>query len=164
MAGSDEDRQAARHLAGQAHRVGRVSGRGPWRVVLRWVTWGRLGRLQSRQAVPRLGTPWQDTLSPLRPGWRQRAAILHGDEAFAVDYRVCRRCRTGWVEEPHTDPRYRRCGLAAAGLAALRAEHPGLAWHTLGRHLSDGRPFWAAVGADTPGGYRPRPVCSHPSR
>jgi hypothetical protein len=29
------------------------------------------------------------------------------------------------IEQPYTLPRYQRCGLAAAGLAALRAEHPG---------------------------------------
>jgi hypothetical protein len=52
-----------------------------------------------------------------RPGWRQRTAFLDGHEVFGVDYRVCRRCQLGWVEDPYTDPNYERCGLAAAGLA-----------------------------------------------
>lgn len=52
-------------------------------------------------------------------------------------------------------------GLASAGLAALRAEYPGLEWHTLGGHFNDSRAFWAAVGADVPGGYQQRAVCAH---
>jgi hypothetical protein len=47
---------------------------------------------------------------------------------------------------------------AAAGLAALRAEYAGLAWHTLGGHFNDSRAFWAAVGAGVPGGYQQRDV------
>jgi hypothetical protein len=90
-----------------------------------------------------------------------RAANLGDDFAFAVDYRICRRCRLAWVEQPYTDPRYQRCGLGAAGLAALRVENPGLSWHTLGGHFRESRPFWAAVGTGVPGGYRQRPLCPH---
>ncbi|MBW0115665.1 hypothetical protein I4J48_10410 [Pseudonocardia sp. KRD-169] len=67
------------------------------------------------------------------------------------------------MEQPYTTPEYQRCGLAAAGLAALRAEHPGFAWHTLGGHLADSRAFWAAVGAGVEGGYQQRYVCVHVS-
>jgi hypothetical protein len=112
-------------------------------------------------AVPQLATPWQDTISAERPGWRQRAANLDDEFAFAVDYQICRRCRLGWVEQPHTLQRYHRCGLATAGLAALRAEHPGPAWHTLGGHLGGSQPFWAAVGTDVPGGYQQHSPCPH---
>ena len=110
-------------------------------------------------------TPWQDTVSAERIGSRQHAANLNGERefAFAVDYQVCRRCRLGWVEQPYTLPQYQRCGLATAGLAALRAEYPGLAWHTLGGHFADSRAFWAAVGADVAGGYQQRDVCVHVS-
>jgi hypothetical protein len=108
-----------------------------------------------------LGTPWQDTPSWQRAGWRERAAYLHGHEVFAVDYQVCRRCALGWVEDTATDERYRRRGLAAAALAALRAEHPGLEWHTRGGHMRDAMPFWSAVGADVPGGYQTRDACPH---
>ncbi|OZV71803.1 hypothetical protein CA850_32870 [Micromonospora echinospora] len=80
---------------------------------------------------------------------------------FEVDYQICRRCRLGWVEQPYTLPRYQRRGLARAGLAALRVDHPGLTWHTLGQHLSEGRAFWIAAGQDVPGGYRPRAMCPH---
>jgi hypothetical protein len=118
--------------------------------------------------VPVLDTPWQDTISGERPGWRQRSAYLFDrgngfDEGlvFTVDHRVCRRCRLGWVEHPYTMPRYQRCGVAAAGLAALRAEHPGLHWHSLGGHYPSSEPFWAAVGAGVPGGYQQRPLCVH---
>jgi hypothetical protein len=82
---------------------------------------------------------------------------------FAVDYLICRRCWLGWVEQPHTDPQYQRCGLASAGLAALRADHPGLSWHTLGGHFSDSRPFWTAVGPGVPGGSQQRQFCAHSS-
>ncbi|MFC0105514.1 sigma factor-like helix-turn-helix DNA-binding protein [Kibdelosporangium aridum] len=162
MAGDHDMRTAARRLAEHAHHVGRVSGWTPWRDALQWLSRGKLGRPQAWPRVPRLTTPWQDTISAERPGWRQRAANLNGDEfAFAVDYRVCRRCRLGWVEQPYTDSRFQRCGLARAGLAALRADHPGLNWHTLGGHLHDSQPFWAAVGLDVPGGYQQRELCPH---
>jgi len=58
-------------------------------------------------------------------------------------------------------PAYQRRGLAAAGLAALRAEHPGFARHTLGGHIDGSPAFWNTVGADVPGGYRQRGVCPH---
>jgi hypothetical protein len=94
-------------------------------------------------------------------GWRQRAANLQGEFASAVDYRICHRCRIGWVEQPYTLPQYQRCGLGIAGLAALRAEHPGLSWHTLGGHLTESRGFWAAVGLHVLGGYQQRSLCPH---
>lgn len=90
-----------------------------------------------------------------------RAANLDGEFAFEVDYQICRRCGLGWVEQPYTLPKYQRCGLATAGLAALRADHPGLEWHTLGGHINGSPPFWAATGAGVPGGYQPRGVCPH---
>jgi hypothetical protein len=86
---------------------------------------------------------------------------MNGETVFAVDYRICRRCRSGWVEQPYTCPQYERCGLASAGLAALRCELPGLSWHTLGGHLRESRPFWNAVGATVAGGYRQHPLCQH---
>lgn len=158
---AEPDRSAARRLASRAHQVGRVSGREPVREFVRWISRDRLGRRTGWPVVPRLPTPWQDTVSAERIGWRQRAANLNGEFAFAVDYEVCWRCRLGWVEQPYTLPRYQRSGLAAAGLAALCADHPGLAWHTLGGHFQDSRAFWAAVGAGVPGGYRQRDVCAH---
>ncbi|WP_406354211.1 hypothetical protein [Streptomyces sp. NBC_00658] len=108
-----------------------------------------------------MGTPWQDTVSDERIGWRQRAANMRGEFVFAVDYQICRRCRLAWVEQPYTLPQYQRCGLATAGLAALRAEHPSLAWHTLGGHFADSQAFWTTVGADIPGGYEQRSLCPH---
>ncbi|MFE9597209.1 hypothetical protein [Streptomyces hokutonensis] len=157
----DDDRLAALRLADRAHEVGRASGRKPWRVVLRWISGGRFGQRNGWREVPKLDTPWQGTISNERVGWRQRAANLHGDFAFALDYRICRNCWLGWVEQPYTLPQYQRCGLAAAGLAALRAEHPGLAWYTLGGHFTDSHAFWNAVGAEIPGGYEQHPPCLH---
>jgi hypothetical protein len=157
----DDGRQAALRLAGQAHEVGRASGRQPWCQALQWISRGRLGQRHGWPVIPQLGTPWQDTISAERHGWRQRAANLNGQFVFAVDYQICRRCRLAWVEQPHTLPQYQRCGLASAGLAALRTENPDLAWHTLGGHFPESRPFWAAVGTDVPGGYQQRPLCPH---
>lgn len=96
-----------------------------------------------------------------RVGTGKRAANLNGQQAFAVDYQICRRCRLGWVEQPYTMEKYQRCGLASAGLAALRADHPSLSWHTLGSHARSSHPFWAAVGTDVPGGYEQRGGCRH---
>lgn len=160
---ADPDTVAARCLAGLAHQVGRASGREPWRELVQWISRGRLGRRTGWPVVPDLPTPWQDTISAERIGWRQRTANLDGEFAFAVDYQVCPRCRLGWVEQPHTLPQHQRCGLATAGLAALRAEYPRLAWHTLGGHFNDSRAFWAAVGAGVQGGYQQREVCAHVS-
>jgi phosphoglycolate phosphatase-like HAD superfamily hydrolase len=160
--GSDEDRRAARALAAQAiSHVAHASGREPLRAVLKWITRGRLGTRHGWAVVPDLGTPWQDTISGERTGWRQRTAYLHGHIVFGVDYQVCHRCGLGWVEQPATDPRYQRCGLAAAGLAALRKQYPGLEWHTLGGHFRDSEPFWSAVGAGVSGGYTQRNICLH---
>jgi hypothetical protein len=98
---------ALQDLVATAHRCSRVSGHRPCR--------GRWGL--HRPVVPFLGTPWQDTVSAERPGWRQRAAFLQGfdppgEYAFEVDYQTCRRCRLGWVEQPHTLDAYQRHSLA----------------------------------------------------
>ncbi|MEH1124832.1 hypothetical protein [Micromonospora sp. CPCC 206061] len=159
--GTLADRAAARRLAALTDQIGRASGREPIREFLQWISRGRLGRRNGWPKVPRLPTPWQDTISAERIGWRQRAANLGDDFAFAVDYQVCQLCGTGWVEQPYTLPKYQRCGLAAAGLAAVRAEYPGLSWHTLGGHINGSPPFWAKVGIGVPGGYQPREVCPH---
>jgi hypothetical protein len=111
--------------------------------------------------VPTLDTPWQDTVSGVRHDWRRRAAFLNGAFPFSVDYRICRQCRLGWLEEPHTLKTFRRCGLARAALAALRSEHTGLAWHTMGGHYRSSQEFWAAVGTNVAGGYQQRALCPH---
>lgn len=160
-----DNSRAARYLASQADRVTRASGREPLRAMWQWVTRGRVVaelRPWYWPVVPRLDGPWQDTISGERVGWRSRSAWLGDDDfAFAVCYRICRRCRLGWVEEPYTLPKYQRCGLARAGLERLRVEHPGLAWHTLGGHSRSSQAFWAAVSADVPGGYQQRKLCPH---
>ncbi len=170
----DERRdEAIRQLLARTAEVGRASGREAWREVLLWLTRGRWGRRNSWPVVPRLGAPWQDTVSAERPGWRTRAAnvprqmahdagfVFDDDFVFTVDYQICRRCRLGWVEQPYTQPAFQRRGVARAGLARLRAEYPGFAWHTLGGHINGSPPFWDAVGAGVTGGYRPRAVCQH---
>jgi hypothetical protein len=173
-AGTDDpqgDAAAGRWLAGHAiDRIGRAPGPSPARAVLRWVTRGGLGRATPGWPLqPELGTPWQDTPSGERAGWRERAAVRidpdtpAGSEelVFSVDYRTCRRCKLGWIEHPWTNPRYARCGVASAGLAALRHDHPHLSWHTLGGHFPNSRPFWSAVGREVAGGYAQRPLCRH---
>ncbi|KJK56434.1 hypothetical protein UK12_22705 [Saccharothrix sp. ST-888] len=155
------DRRAARQLASRTDQMGRIFGREPWREILLRISGGRLGRRTGPTIPLQLQTPWQDTLSPLRTGWRQRAADLHGESVFAIDYQVCRPCSLAWAEEPHTDPSFQRCGPASAGVAALRAEHPGLAWHTLGGRFAKARPFRTHVGTGVPGGYQSRRLCGH---
>ena len=157
----EDGSQAAVRLAGRADEVGRASGRKIWREVLRWISRGHLARRHGWPTVPQLSTPWQDTVSGERIGWRQRAANLDGESAFAVDYLICWECKLGWVEQPYTLPQYQRCGLATAGLAALRTEYPDLSWHTLGGHFRDSQSFWTAVAADVDGGYRQRSLCPH---
>ncbi|TMR22130.1 hypothetical protein ETD85_49875 [Nonomuraea zeae] len=52
--------------------------------------------------------------------------------------------------------------LARTALAVLRFDYPGLSWHTLGGHFREAEPFWEAVAAEVPGGYRrrrPPPSC-----
>lgn len=161
MAVAEEDRQAARELAALAATGVGWASRDRFRRGLIWATRGRLGRRHDWPVIPVLGTPWQDNPSVRGMSWRERAAYLNGQLVFGVDHQVCRRCRVGWVEEPHTDERYARCGLAAAGLAALRAEHPGLAWHTAGNHMPGSEAFWQAVSAGVPGSYRRREICAH---
>ena len=54
----------------------------------------------------------------------------HGDQRPGLSHTVTRRI-VAWVEEAYTNPDYQRCGLAAAALAALCSEHPGLEWFGL---------------------------------
>lgn len=160
---SEEDLKSARMLAAVAH-VGVVRIRGgnpgaqstPERVKSR--LWGLL---EQQLGIEQPAAGWLDAWSQNRPSWRVRAARLHGDEIFGVDYTVCHRCRLAWVEEPATHEPYRRCGLAKAALAALSGEHHSMQWHTLGGHLSDAVPFWGAVAAGVPGGYTKHPICRH---
>lgn len=95
------------------------------------------------------------------PRLARAGGVSRPEEVFAVDYQICHRCGLGRVEEPYTHPDYQRCGLAAAALAAVRSEHPGLEWHTLGGHFRDTEPFWYAVGAEVNGGYTKRGICPH---
>lgn len=161
MTTAGEDRQAARELAALATTQVGWTSRDRLRRALIGVSRGRLGRRHDWPAIPVLGTPWQDNPSVRGIRWRERAAYLNGQPAFSVDYQVCCRCRVGWVEEPGTEDGYERCGLAAAGLAALRAEHPGLAWHTAGNHMPGSEPFWKAVASGVSGGYARRDICPH---
>lgn len=158
---NEEHRQAALCLSGQPSELGRSYGLEPLRLYLHRITCGRLGQPKGWPDPPQLNTPWQDTISPTRSGWRQRAANLYGETVFGVDYKVCRRCKLAWVEEPHTEPEYQRCGLAKAGLAALRTDFPQMAWHTLGGHFSDAQVFWSSVSAGVRGGYEQRDLCPH---
>jgi hypothetical protein len=50
---------------------------------------------RSRPSEEKLSTPWRDTVSVNRPGWRERAAYLGSEEVFAVDYQICRTCGLG---------------------------------------------------------------------
>ncbi|MEU8328538.1 hypothetical protein [Micromonospora sp. NPDC048839] len=156
-----------RDLVASTAMLGRVSGH---ELLSRWpVAGGRwpvaapvrlAGRAPAGRAVA--GHPHE------RIGWRMRAANLRGhdpDDAsvrdefvFEADYQICHRCRIGWVEQPHALPAYRRRGLAAAGLAALRRENACYDWHTLGGYIDGSPAFWDTIGADVPGGYRPRRV------
>jgi hypothetical protein len=162
MAMPEDDRQAARELAALATRVGWAS-RDRLRRAAIWVTRGRVGHRRSWTVVRTPETGWQDNPSDRGMIWRERAAYLNGQPVFGVDYQVCRRCRAGWAEEPWTEDRYTRCGLAAAGLAALRAEHPGVSWYTAGGHMPDVEPFWQAIATGIPGGYQRHKICVHRS-
>lgn len=159
--GSADEREEARALAARAGTVAWAPEGTPWKRLLRAISGGRWGHEPTGWTVIRLDAPWQDTPSSERPGWRERAANLADGVAFAVDYIVCVPCGRGWVEQPYTMEKYQRCGLAAAGLEALRHENPGLSWHTLGSHFHDSRPFWAAAGTGVPGRYQQRDTCPH---
>ena len=156
-----EERDAARALAAQARNAAWAADGTPWQRFLRAISGGRWGRQPTGWTAIRLDAPWQDTPSSERPGWRERAANLSDDVAFAIDYTFCTACRLGWVEQPYTLEKYQLCGLATAALEALRLENPGLSWHTLGSHFRDSRPFWAAVAMDVPGSYQQRETCPH---
>lgn len=161
MAASEDDRQSARELASLAATQVGWASRDRLRRAAIWVSRGRFGR---RPSWPTFSVPakgWQDNPSSRGMRWRERAAYLNGQRAFGVDYQTCRRCRAAWVEDPATEEGYTRCGLAAAGLAALRAEHPGLAWYTAGGHMPGSEPFWQSIAGGVPGGYQHREICAH---
>ena len=73
--------EAIRDLIASTDHLGRVSGREPWREVLLWLTRGRWGRRPGWPVVPRLTTPWQDTVSGERPGWRKPKRITSSRDA-----------------------------------------------------------------------------------
>ncbi|NJC70830.1 hypothetical protein HC031_14050 [Planosporangium thailandense] len=158
---------AIRTLVAQAQtHVGRKAGRTPVRSALYQLTRGRIDK-RPRPTVgelPRLGTPWQDTVSGRYFGWRCRQASLNGEFAFAVEYVICRKCSLGWVDKPYAVEKYQRNGIASAALRALRIENRELAWHTGSGHMRDSRPFWRAVGDSVPGGYEHRVFCEHVAR
>lgn len=161
-----DHQQTAAALVGRASEVTFAEDPDLWRRRLNRLSGGVLGRHRRWRSAPRTDAPWEDVPSFERVGWRERVALHEDDGVFSVEYHVCRRCRLGWVEYPYTDPRFRRAGLAAAGLAALRAEHAdsGLSWHTLGGHGQDSRQFWDRVGETVPGAYRQRERCVHIAR
>jgi hypothetical protein len=146
--------------------VVRWPGREPIWTVIYDLTRGLIDRRPryTTGQLPTLNSPWQDTDSGRYFRWRCRQANLHGGQAFVVEYVVCPRCRVGWVDKPYTIERYQRGGLATAALRALRAEHPGMAWHTGSGHMRSSKAFWAAVGAGVEGAYRQRELCIHVSR
>lgn len=108
----DQQAAAVRYLVTHPEQVGRASGREPVREALLWLTRGRWPRQHGWPVVPRLGTPWQDTVSNERIGWRMCTANPRGHDTgygdtrdefvFEVDYQPCHQCRIGWVEQPHT--------------------------------------------------------------
>lgn len=141
-----------------------TSGTRVAQLIRRWTDGIRSERDQERIVEAGAGTRWEDSASYERPGWTARSAYVAGfdEPVFEVDVQVCHACEIGWVEQPYTPPQFQRRGLATAGLASLRRDHPGArSWHTLGGHLSDSRRLWAVAGADVPGGYLPRDLCPH---
>lgn len=137
VAGANRVLRLGQHLSPRGYRPRCVSRTTPFRRV-GVLSGGRWGWRPGGWTVIRLDAPWQDTPSSERPGWRERAANLDGDIAFAVDYLVCARCGFGWVEGSYTMGKCQRCGLAAAGLEALRLEYAG----SSRAHERSRRPAW----------------------
>lgn len=162
---SPDQETAVKLLMAQASvSVGSTPGSRFARIVRRWTDHSRSRRDRAVTSGTRAGNRWRDSAGFERPGWRTRGAYLVGSDepAFEIDYDVCPKCGIGWVEQPYTPPPYQRRGLASAGLAALRRDHPeAVAWHTLGGHLGDSRRLWDTAGASVPGGYRQRDLCQH---
>ncbi|MCA2218042.1 hypothetical protein [Jidongwangia harbinensis] len=159
--------QDLRRLREQARTdIGRWSSRTPIRSAVYHLTRGRIDQRPRYNVIqlPTLPTPWQDTDSGRHFGWRYRQANLYGELAFVVEYIICPHCGIGWADRPYTVQEFQRNGLAAAGLEALRAEHPAVAWYTGSGHMNDAKAFWAAVGDGVPGGYRPGDLCRHVAR
>jgi hypothetical protein len=157
-----DERQAAQLLASNADVVvQRQSDPQVWQVLMRLSG----GRLRPRKRVEPGSDGWHDTASFEHRTWRTRAAYLRGAEVFGVDYVVCAVCRLGYVDNPYTVDTLQRCGLASAGLAAVRSDNPGIAWHTYSGHLGfEAEGFWSAIGKTVPGGYIHRALCEHIER
>jgi hypothetical protein len=160
----DDRRAAAACIVKRTSEVTVATDPDRWGRWLHTISRCKVPRRQRWRPAPRMSAPWQDVPSFERDSWRERVAFDENDVVFSVVYRVCRPCRLAWAEYPYTDPRYRRAGLAAGALAALRAEHTSLSWHTLGGHGRDSRQFWERVGETVPGAYRQRERCIHIAR
>lgn len=82
-------------LARQADDVRRVSGRTPVQTLAHWLSRGRWGHGRwSPEIGGGLSAAWRDIPSCWRPRWRERAAYVGDEEAFAVDYIVCGRAQS----------------------------------------------------------------------
>ncbi|MFI9561567.1 M28 family peptidase [Nonomuraea endophytica] len=117
------DRASVADLAARNAQVAWAPDRDLWHELLYRPSGRRLYRRYRTPARLPRDAPWTDTPSEARHTWRTRAAYLAGEFAFGVDYQVCRICKLGWVEDPYTLPKFQRCGLARAALAALRGDY-----------------------------------------
>jgi hypothetical protein len=75
-----------------------------------------------------------------------------------LDYRICRRCKLGWIESPYTPPRYQRCGLASAAWPRCDVSIlccRGTPWAATSAHHARSELGWAPV----QDGYQQRPMC-----
>ncbi|MFF0095070.1 hypothetical protein ACFYSF_34755 [Streptomyces canus] len=87
--GSIDERQEARALAAQARDVAWAADHTAWQRVLRAISGSRCGWPATiGWTMIGLDAPRQDTPSSERPGWRESAANLADDVAFAVDCRT----------------------------------------------------------------------------
>jgi hypothetical protein len=118
MDNDQQRREAAVRLTARTGDVAYAADPDRWRRVLLRFTRGRCFRERWFRAPVARDAPWQDVPSFERAGWRERSALLDGDQVSSVEYVVCRRCRLGWVEAPYTHAGLRRVGLAAAALGA----------------------------------------------
>lgn len=138
-------RGAAVHLAASARGVAPKR----WRAALRWLAFSVIDRPVPRDENTIIG--WRDVPCYFRRTWRTRHAMLDGDIVFGVDYKVCRDCEAGWVDEPHTYP-----DSKAAGWLPRRSPR----WRTLGGHFREAVGFWQTVSVRVPGGFSQRKRCT----
>ncbi|MFH8368320.1 GNAT family N-acetyltransferase [Streptomyces sp. NPDC018031] len=102
-----------------------------------------------RTAARHAGVSFRYRRSQQGEGRHAIVVIDHKDRVVGrLDYRICRECRIGYVEQIEVAPHCQRQGLGRGAVHEALAHGPEYHW-TTSRQSADGRSFFAAMADET---------------